>query len=44
VSIDDIAISDGEPGDITNKIRSEYMDIVFGRNEKYIHWLTKVDS
>ena len=43
VSIDDVAISNGKPGKITNRIRSEYMDIVLGKNEKYIDWLTKVD-
>ena len=42
VSVDDVSISNGKPGDITNRIRTEYMDIVLGRNEKYIHWLTKV--
>ena len=42
VSVDDNDISDGKPGDITKKIRSEYMNIVLGKNQDYIHWLTKV--
>ena len=43
VSIDDLAISNEKPGEITNKIRTEYMDRVLGKNDKYLHWLTKVD-
>ena len=42
VSVDDNDISDGKPGDITKKIRNEYMNIVLGKNQDYIHWLTKV--
>lgn len=44
VSIDETSISNGTPGKITNEIRSEFMDIVLGRNEKYINWLTRVES
>ena len=43
VSVDNNDIGDGKPGDITNKIRKEYMNIVLGKNEDYVHWLTKVD-
>ena len=43
VSIDETSISNGTPGKITNEIRSEFMDIVLGRNEKYINWLTRVE-
>ena len=42
VSVYDNDISDGKPGDITKKIRNEYMNIVLGKNQDYIHWLTKV--
>ena len=44
VSIDETVISNGVPGKITNTISSKYMDIVLGKNEKYIKWLTRVDS
>ena len=44
VSVEETPISDGTPGEITNMIRSEFMDIVLGRNKKYIKWLTRVDS
>ena len=43
VSVDNNDIADGKPGDITNKIRNEYMNIVLGKNQDYVHWLTKVD-
>lgn len=39
-SIDDHKIGDGKPGPISTKIREYYMDIVHGRNEKYLHYLT----
>ena len=42
VSIDGSSIAGGKPGEYTNKIRNEYMDVVLGKNEAYLEWLTKV--
>ena len=41
-SMDSKKIGSGRPGDITKKMMSEYADIVMGRNEDYLHWLTEV--
>ena len=40
--MDSKKIGNGRPGDITKKMMSEYADIVMGRNEDYLHWLTEV--
>lgn len=40
--IDARIIGSGERGEITEKIQSTYFDIVFGRNEKYKHYLTYI--
>jgi branched-chain amino acid aminotransferase len=40
--IDARMIGEGERGEITEKIQSAYFDIVFGRNEKYKHYLTYI--
>lgn len=43
-SIDDKKIGNGKPGPITLKIKDDYMDIVHGKNEKYIGWLTYINK
>ena len=43
-SLEDNIISNGQPGEITLKLREYYMDIVKGKNEKYIKWLSLLDS
>lgn len=40
--IDARTIGKGSRGEITEKIQSTYFDIVFGRNEKYKHYLTYI--
>jgi len=40
--VDARMIGSGSRGDITEKIQSKYFDIVFGRDEKYQHYLTFV--
>jgi len=41
-NIDARDIGNGKRGDITEKIQSGYFDIVFGRDEKYKHYLTYI--
>jgi len=41
-NIDARDIGSGKRGDITEKIQSGYFDIVFGRDEKYKHYLTYI--
>ena len=41
---EDNLISDGEPGEITLNLRESYMDIVYGRNSKYISWLSSAND
>lgn len=41
-AIDNRAIGDGTMGPLTSQIRDHYFDIVYGRNEKYMDWLTPV--
>jgi len=36
-------IGSGSRGEITEKIQSNYFDIVFGRNKQYEHYLTYID-
>ena len=43
-SIEDNLISNGEPGEITLNLKKSYMDIVHGRNSKYIHWLSSANN
>ena len=38
--IDETIIGSGSCGDITEKLQSTYLDIVYGRNELYKDWLT----
>jgi branched-chain amino acid aminotransferase len=40
--IDARTIGGGSRGEITEIIQSSYFDIVFGRNEKYKHYLTYI--
>lgn len=42
VNIDGRVIGNGQPGPITLKIRSYYMDLVHGKVSKYMSWLTPV--
>ncbi|MGC8543690.1 MAG: branched-chain amino acid transaminase [Vulcanisaeta sp.] len=42
INIDGRVIGSGEPGPITLKLRSYYMDIVHGKVDKYRHWLTPI--
>ena len=42
ISIDNKKIGLGSPGNITKKIQQIYDNIVFGREEKYMNWLTPV--
>lgn len=40
--IDRRSIGCGSRGPVTEKIQNAYFDIVYGRNPKYAHWLTRV--
>jgi branched-chain amino acid aminotransferase len=42
ISVDNRAVGDGKPGKYTRKIQQIFFDIVHGKNEKYLHWLTEV--
>lgn len=42
VSIDNISVGDGIPGEITKKIGSKFSDIVHGRDNYFSEWLTPV--
>ena len=42
VEINEITIGDGRPGPITRKLQKLYDDVVRGKVEKYMHWLTFV--
>ena len=41
-SLDHRVIGNGRRGDITKQIQSAYFDVVYGRNEKYKHYLTYI--
>jgi branched-chain amino acid aminotransferase len=41
---DNRPIGSGTRGPITEKLQSLYFDVVHGRNEKYLHWLTPVND
>ncbi len=43
VSVDNQSIGNGHPGILTKKIRSEYLDIVNGKNIKYEHYLDVIE-
>lgn len=40
---DDRTIGNGGRGEITEKLQTLYFDVVHGRNEQYMHWLSFVD-
>ena len=40
-SVDDEVIGTGQVGPITEKIRQSYLDIVYGRNQRYEHFLSR---
>ena len=42
VSVDDRKIGDGKPGKYTREIQRIFFDIVRGKNDKYMNWLTEV--
>ena len=41
-SLDHRVIGEGKRGEITEKLQSAYFNVVFGRNEKYKHYLTYI--
>jgi len=41
-SFDHRIIGEGKRGEITEKLQTAYFDVVFGRNEKYKHYLTYI--
>lgn len=41
---DDRVIGKGGRGEITEQLQSLYFDVVYGRNDKYKHWLSFVDE
>ena len=40
ISIDDKKISNGNVGEITSKLKTMYMDIVFAKSDTHLSWLT----
>jgi branched-chain amino acid aminotransferase len=40
--VDDHAIGDGRPGEITRALQSAFQDVLYGRNERYLEWLDVV--
>jgi branched-chain amino acid aminotransferase len=40
--LDNRTIGSGTRGPITEELQKRYFDVVYGRNEKYEHWLTRV--
>ncbi|MDZ4048844.1 MAG: branched-chain amino acid transaminase [Limnobacter sp.] len=40
--LDNRTIGAGARGPITEELQKRYFDVVYGRNEKYEHWLTRV--
>jgi branched-chain amino acid aminotransferase len=43
-SVDRRLIGNGEVGPIAGRLQQLYMDVVHGRNEKYLHWLTRIEA
>ena len=41
-SVDNRELAHGSPGPITARLRDLYFDIVYGRNQKYMEWLTPI--
>ena len=44
VEIDDHAVADGRPGEITQVVQREYEDALHGRSERYAEWLDVVST
>ncbi len=42
VSVDRLPVADGQPGPLTRQVQDMYFDIVRGKSEKYLNWLTPV--
>lgn len=40
---DDRVIGNGGRGELTEQLQSLYFDVVHGRNDKYMHWLSFID-
>jgi branched-chain amino acid aminotransferase len=40
--LDRVGLGSGSRGPITEKIQSAFFDIVYGRDDRYAHWLTPV--
>ncbi len=40
--LDNRIIGEGKRGPITEELQKRYFDVVYGRNDKYEHWLTRV--
>ena len=40
IEIDHRPVAHGEIGPITRKLQKLYLDVVYGRNKKYVHWCT----
>jgi branched-chain amino acid aminotransferase len=40
---DDRVIGNGGRGELTEKLQTLYFDVVHGRNEQYMHWLSFID-
>ena len=43
VEIDGRPVGDGRPGPITRRLQAKYFDVVRGRDERYLDWLTFVE-
>ena len=43
VSVDDIPVGDGKPGEVTMKIGRRFMEVVLGKAKEYSGWLTAVE-
>lgn len=41
-SVDRYTINDGKCGELTRKIHEEYLNVVKGKNKKYIDWIKKI--
>lgn len=42
--LDNRKVGSGTRGPITTELQKRYFDVVYGRNDKYEHWLTRVSS
>jgi branched-chain amino acid aminotransferase len=44
IEIDDHAVADGRPGEITQVVQREYEDALHGRSERYAEWLDVIGT